>query len=142
MDFNTDDPVDFEEDEEDVDVALASWSKHASSSMVSSRVLSSFVEKRVIFFIPRPLNFRVCVLTIYFFLFKNPRALLSRRQKLRTHTHTLSRRSFSSRSFCDLKRVHKPKGSAFEVRDYNAESGPAFFFPHEPFGVVKKLLKP
>ena len=49
MDFNTDEPVVIEEDEEDVDAALASWSKHASSSMVSSRVLSSFVEKRVIY---------------------------------------------------------------------------------------------
>jgi hypothetical protein len=51
MDFNTDDPIfALEEDEEDVDSALASRSKHASSSMVSSRVLSSFVENRVILF--------------------------------------------------------------------------------------------
>ena len=56
MDFNTDEPVVIKEDEEDVDAALASWSKHASSSMVSSRVLSSFVEKRVIYS-AAPLNF-------------------------------------------------------------------------------------
>ena len=88
MDFNTDDPVDFEEDEEDVDVALASWSKHPSSSMVSSRVLSSFVEKRVIYSAAN-----LCAMTIYFFLFKTrarAHTAAAREDKSYTRTHTLT----------------------------------------------------
>ena len=39
MDFNTDDPVfALEEDEEDVDSALASWSKHAAADHRRGRV--------------------------------------------------------------------------------------------------------
>jgi hypothetical protein len=92
MDFNTDDPVfALEEDEEDVDSALASWSKHASSSMVSSRVLSSFVENRVILF-RGPSTILCAMMTLLLFSFQNPpRArtptqLLS--QKLRAHAHS------------------------------------------------------
>jgi hypothetical protein len=90
MDFNTDDPIfALEEDEEDVDSALASRSKHASSSMVSSRVLSSFVENRVILF-RGPLI--LCVMTISLFSFQNPRECASPHScshKSYAHTHTL-----------------------------------------------------
>jgi len=93
MDFNTDDPIfALEEDEEDVDSApLASWSKHASSSMVSSRVLSSFVENRIILF-RGPSTILCAMMTLSLFSFQNPRARASPHScshKSYAHTHTL-----------------------------------------------------
>ena len=90
MDFNTDDPIfALEEDEDDVDSApLASWSKHASSSMVSSRVLSSFVENRVILF-RGPSTILCSMMTISLFSFQNLRGRphsCSHKSYARTHT--------------------------------------------------------